>query len=41
MLRISLFGQPKRHIQPERYAQCGLKLVENFLKKYIDEKYYV
>jgi hypothetical protein len=24
-----LFGLAKRHIQPERYVQCALKLVEN------------
>jgi hypothetical protein len=28
-------GGPKSHIQPERYAKCGLKFVENILKKTI------
>jgi hypothetical protein len=29
MLRIFLFGPPKRHIQPERYVPFGLKMVGN------------
>jgi hypothetical protein len=33
MLRISLFGPPKRRQQPERYAKLGLKLIEKLFKK--------
>jgi hypothetical protein len=32
MLRISLFGPPKRHIQPERYAKFCLKFTKNVLE---------
>jgi hypothetical protein len=32
MLRICLFGPPKRRKQPERYAKFGPKLVENIKK---------
>jgi hypothetical protein len=39
MLRIFLFGPTKRHIQPERYTQCALKLVGNLLnKKNVDKR---
>jgi hypothetical protein len=42
MLRICLFGRPKRRKQPERYAQCRLKLVgklwnKKFIGEYIDK----
>jgi hypothetical protein len=33
MLRISLFGPPKRHIQPERYAPFALKYFWKFIEK--------
>jgi hypothetical protein len=29
MLRISLFGPPNRHIQPERYVPFALKFIKN------------
>jgi hypothetical protein len=32
MLRICLFGRPKRRKQPERYAKWALKLVGIFYK---------
>jgi hypothetical protein len=33
LLRKPLFGLQKRHIQPERYVQFGLKFVENIWTK--------
>jgi hypothetical protein len=43
-LRFPLSGLQKRHIQPERYAQCTLKFIGNYFDKNIDktiEIYYV
>jgi hypothetical protein len=36
MLRISLFGPPKRRQQPERYTPFALKLIE-YMQKNIDK----
>jgi hypothetical protein len=37
LLRKPLFGLAKRHIQPERYVQFALKLVENYDKNTVDK----